>query len=67
MSKTVKLSDADYTELARIKREFEHQQNRNLTLGFAVGIMIGFYRETVRAMRNMGPEHPIHEDPRDSL
>lgn len=66
MSKTIKLSDTDYQELSRIKRELEHTHNRNMTLGFVVGIMIGFYRETVRALSCAGPEHPIHEDPDDS-
>ncbi len=66
MSKTVKLSDQHYNELSRIKRELSAKHNREITLGETVGAIINAYQALKTAIGNVGPEHPIHEDPNDS-
>ncbi len=66
MSKTIKLSDTDYAELSRIKRELSAKHNREITLGETVGAVFRAYQALKTAIGSVGPEHPIHEDPDDS-
>ncbi len=67
MSKAVKLSEETYRELSQLKRELSAKYNREITLGETVGAVLGAHEALKTAIGNVGPEHPIHDNPEDSL
>ena len=54
MAKGIKLSDENYTELDRIKRELEHRRNRNMTLWETVGVVLRVYQAILAAVGGAG-------------